>query len=407
MRARLVRAIEEVAPAAWNALDRRGSPFLTHEFLHALESSRCAAPETGWAPTHVLIEDAGGRLIGAMPLYLKSHSHGEFVFDFSWARAYQNHGLDYYPKLVCAPPFTPATGPRLLIHPDVDRRLVTRLLIEAARECRDRIGASSLHLLFPDEADREALADEGLLQRLDCQFHWRNAGYADFDAYLATFTADKRKKARRERRRVAEAGLHFEELTGHDLTGAKLDVVYGFYADTFARHGNAPYLNRRFFETIARTLPGALMVKLAVAGTQPVAAAIFFRGDDTLYGRYWGSDGQWHSLHFETCYHQGIEYCIREGLARFEPGTQGEHKIARGFAPTAVWSLHDIVHPGFREAIGAYLTRERAAVEEYMAAADEHVPYRRDAFVDNLDGNAPQADAAATDRPADGPAADD
>jgi uncharacterized protein len=406
VRTRTVHAIEEVEPADWNALDRGGSPFLTHEFLYALEWSGSASAATGWAPRHLLLERDGGGLVGAMPLYLKLHSYGEFVFDFAWAQAYARHGLDYYPKLVCATPFTPATGPRLLVHPAADRAEVQAALVSAARDLSASLGASSLHVLFPDAADSAAFETAGLLRRLDCQFHWRNAGYATFDDFLATFTAEKRKKTRRERRRVQESGLRFEELSGHDLDAARLDAVYGFYADTFARHGNAPYLNRRCFERLALHLPDALMVKLALSGRTPVACAIFFRGIDTLYGRYWGSEGAWHSLHFEACYYQGIDYCIREGLARFEPGTQGEHKLARGFAPTAVWSLHDIAHPAFRDAIAAYLSRERAAIVEYMAAADHHVPYRRTAFAGTLADDGPHAIAESSGS-ADGAAADE
>ena len=376
LRARVLASMGEVRAQDWNALDAGGAPFLRHEFLLAAELSGSATPATGWTPAHVVIE-SGTTLVGAMPLYLKTHSWGEFVFDFAWARAYEQHGLDYYPKLVCAAPFTPATGRRLLVHPAADRPAVRGALLAAARQLAQQAGASSLHLLFADGGDREWLEAEGLLSRLDCQFHWHNQGFTDFDAFLGTFTAEKRKKARRERRRVAEAGIVFEERHGDELDDGLLEVVYALHARTFAERGNPPYFSLDFFRRIAATLPRALMIKLARLGREPVAVAVFLRGSDTLYGRYWGSAAEFHSLHFETCYYQGIEYCIREGLGRFEPGTQGEHKISRGFSPVPVWSLHEIGHPAFRAAIGDYLARERAHVCAYIDAIREHVPFRR------------------------------
>ncbi len=334
------------------------------------------AADTGWTPAHVVAEESG-RLVGAMPLYRKDHSWGEFVFDFAWARAYEQHGLPYYPKLVAAVPFTPASGPRLLLHPDADAEVVRTALLTAAREHARSIGASSLHVLFPTGPERDWLAGQGLLSRLDCQFHWQNRGFADFDDFLATFTAEKRKKARRERRRVQEAGIEFLELHGADLDDRLLETVYALHARTFLERGNPPYFTPEFFRELATTLPGALMVKLGLLRGEPVAAAVFLRGADTLYGRYWGAAGDFHSLHFEACYYQGIDYCIREGLQRFEPGTQGEHKIARGFAPEAVWSLHEIFHPAFRDAIRDYLGRERDHMRAYLEAARDHVPFRR------------------------------
>jgi len=376
---RIAAAMEDVAPAEWNALDLRGRPFLRHEFLRAAESSGSAAPDTGWTPAHVLVE-RDGVLAGAMPLYVKDHSWGEFVFDFAWARAYEQHGLAYYPKLVAACPFTPATGPRLLVRTgDEDPTVVRGALLDAAERLMRDTGASSLHALFVQDDEREILAGRGFSARLDCQFHWQNRGFATFDDFLGTFTAEKRKKARRERRRVAESGIRFLELHGGDLDAdaGLLEVVYALHARTFAERGNPPYFTLAFFRDLAAAMPDSLMVKLAVLGEEPVACAVFLRGRDTLYGRYWGAAGDFHSLHFETCYYQGIDYCIREGLERFEPGTQGEHKIARGFAPTAVWSMHRIAHPAFATAIGDYLARERAHVSGYIEAVKNHVPFRR------------------------------
>lgn len=376
LNARILGSLEEVRADEWNALDLAGRPFLRHEFLAAAEHSRSVAAETGWIPAHVVVEESG-RVVGAMPLYRKEHSWGEFVFDFAWARAYEQHGLPYYPKLVAAVPFTPAAGPRLLVSPDADAGAVRSALLAAARGHARAIGASSLHVLFPAESERDWLAGQGLLPRLDCQFHWQNRGFGDFDDFLATFTAEKRKKARRERRRVSEAGIEFVELHGGDLDDRLLETVYALHARTFVERGNPPYFTPGFFRELAAALPQALMVKLGLLRGEPVATAIFLRGADTLYGRYWGAAGDFHSLHFEACYYQGIDYCIREGLQHFEPGTQGEHKVARGFAPEAVWSLHEIFHPAFRAAVREYLDRERDHMRAYMDAVRAHVPFRR------------------------------
>jgi predicted N-acyltransferase len=376
LHARILESIDGAAAADWNALDLGGRPFLRHEFLAAAERSGSAAPATGWTPRHVVVE-SGGTLLGAMPLYLKSHSWGEFVFDFAWARAYEQHGLDYYPKLVSTAPFTPAAGPKFLVNPAADADLVRKALLDAARELGRETGASTLHALFIDDAEREWLSNQGLMARLDCQFHWHNRQFGSFEDFLGTFTAEKRKKARRERRRVQEAGIHFVELHGGELAGDLLEAVYALHARTFAERGNPPYFRIDFFSEIASTMPAMLMVKLAMLRDEPVACAVFLRGTDTLYGRYWGATGDFHSLHFEACYYQGIDYCIREGLARFEPGTQGEHKIARGFSPTPVWSMHEVAHPAFRAAVGEYLGRERAHVQAYIDAIRAHVPFRR------------------------------
>lgn len=372
---RRLGAIDEVAAADWNALELGGVPFVRHEFLAALESTGCVGAGTGWEPAHVVAR-AGTRLVGALPLYRKSHSWGEFVFDFGWAQAYSRYGEQYYPKLVSATPFTPATGPRFLVAPDADASLVRSALLAAAREAMDACQASSLHVQFATTDEVDWLRGRGCMPRVDCQFHWANRGYATFDDFLGTFTAEKRKKAKRERRRVLEAGIEFEMLRGAELSAADWRTVHALHASTFHRHGHDPYLNLAMFTTLSRVLPDALHVLLARRHGDIVATAIFFRGADTLYGRYWGAGGDFHSLHFEACYHQGIEYCIREGLSRFEPGTQGEHKLARGFAPAYTQSAHLIADPRFARAIERFLEDERAAVRAYAAAAGEHVPYR-------------------------------
>jgi uncharacterized protein len=365
-----------VDAAAWNAL-AGDSPFLRHEFLLALERSGCVGAGTAWQPCFIVARDDQG-LVAAMPLYIKYDSHGEFVFDWGWAAAYERGGRRYYPKLVAAIPFTPATGPRLLARagapPDV-----ARTLLDAARATADDVGASSIHVLFPQKSEQELLTRTGFLARKGCQFHWANDGYRDFDEFLARFSADKRKKAKRERRRVAEAEIDFTHLRGDEPTPQEWEAIIEFYSHTFLRRGREPYLNKEFFAEIAATMPSNLLVILARQHGAPIAAAICFRSDTALYGRYWGSLADFHSLHFETCYYQGIEYCIRERLERFEPGTQGEHKIARGFTPQPTWSCHWLRDADFHAAVGSFLAREAQHVDAYMDELDEHVPYRDDA----------------------------
>jgi uncharacterized protein len=377
-RARLLGSIAEVEASEWNALvGSDAQPFLRHEFLLSLEEAGCTTAKTGWAPEHVIARDAQGRLAGAVPLYRKSHSRGEFVFDFSWANAYAQHGLRYYPKLISAVPFTPVSGPRLLLAPALDAQATRAALIRAVAEHARAERLSSWHVLFPTEAELADLTGGGLIARRDCQFHWFNRGYESFEAFLATFTAEKRKKAKRERRRVAEAGIVFDTRSGADMDEALWDTVYEFYADTFYRHGHEPYLNLKFFKLIGAAMPERLMLKIARQGATPIALAIFFVGDDALYGRYWGAGGNYHSLHFETCYYQGIEYCIEKGLSRFEPGTQGEHKVPRGFVPALTSSAHFIADERFAAAIRDFAAREARGVDVYAAAVNEHVPYHR------------------------------
>ncbi|HXQ63461.1 MAG TPA: GNAT family N-acetyltransferase [Steroidobacteraceae bacterium] len=379
-------SIDAIGAEGWNALEHDGVPFLRHEFLAALEHSGAVGPGTGWQPCHVAVR-SGATLVGALPLYRKTHSWGEFVFDFSWAQAYSRHGSHYYPKLVAATPFTPAAGPRLLVRPGAESARVRRALLDAALESAPE--ASSLHVQFATGEEAGWLEREGLLARLDCQFHWHNQGFADFEGFLAAFTAEKRKKARRERRRVLEAGVCFEMRAGAELSSAEWQRVHALHADTFRRHGHDPYLNQAFFTEISVRLPGQPQVLLAHHQGEIIATAIFFRGRDTLYGRYWGAAGDYHSLHFESCYHQGIEYCIREGLASFEPGTQGEHKLARGFTPTLTHSAHLIRDPRFAHAIGRFLVDERAAVRAYAQDAAAHAPYRAGTAPSDVPPSAP------------------
>ncbi len=369
-------SLHGIAPGEWNRL-AGGNPFLRHEFLIALENSGCVGHDTAWHGNHLLLRDGSGALQGAMPLYSKYDSMGEFVFDWGWADAMHRAGREYYPKLVSAVPFTPVTGSRILVAPEADDAAVRAQLLSGALQLADRTGASSLHVLFPHERDQHWLTGQGLLARKGCQFHWHNQGYTDFDDFLSRFSSAKRKKVRREKRRVTEAGVRFDHLSGDQPNREDWDAVLDFHARTFKRRGRLPYLNREFFAEIARTMPENLVIIIARVHDQPIAAAICFRGDDTLYGRYWGSLADFHSLHFETCYHQGIEYCIREGLAHFEPGTQGEHKVSRGFTPTTIWSAHWLRDQDFRDAVSRFLHQESRHIDAYMDEVGNHVPYRR------------------------------
>jgi hypothetical protein len=375
MRTSISTSFTDIDAAAWDALNPGGVPFLRHAFLAALEHSGCVGAGTGWQPAPVTLHDEHG-LAAAAPAYVKTHSLGEFVFDQAWAHAYAQHGLAYYPKLVLGVPFTPATGPRLLVRPGLDAAATRAKLIGAIRDFAASRNFSSIHGLFVADEDRAALAREGWLARQDVQFHWHNRGYRDFDHYLESFTAEKRKKAKRERRRVAEEGIGFETLLGTGLERKVIDEVHDLHRDTFLRHGHEPYLTRAFFRAMPAALGDAFMIKRARLRDRTVAAAVFFWSPAALYGRYWGANEDHHSLHFETCYHQGVEFCIERGIARFEPGTQGEHKVSRGFVPSSTWSMHWIVDPRFRAAIGDYLRRESVHVDEYARDVDQHVPYR-------------------------------
>ncbi len=377
VQAETIERIADVAAADWDALDTAGNPFLRHAFLEALESSGCVGEDAGWVPRHLLLRDDGGRLAGAVPRYLKSHSWGEFVFDWNWAQASIQAGLEYYPKLVSAVPFTPVTGPRLLVARDSahQRPNLAHRLLESTR--REGVPVTQVNFTTPE--DQAALEAAGFLTRHDCRFQWRNRGYRDFDDFLDGFRAEKRKKLRRERRRVAEAGVTFATLPGGDVAPDLWQAIFGFSEQTFLRHGNAHYLTADFLALVAGRLPGAIMVKLALLAGEPVAAAIFFHDDRWLYGRYWGASRQVDCLHFEACYYQGIEWCIERGLDGFDPGTQGEHKLARGFEPTLTRSAHWFAHPGLSSAIGRYLERERDAVVQYIETAGEHLPFHRKA----------------------------
>ena len=370
-------SIADIGASDWNSLAGADYPFLKFEFLHAAETSGSASADTGWQPSHITLRGPSGELRGAMPLFEKNHSWGEFVFDWAWANAYSQAGFDYYPKLVSAVPFTPASSPRLLLRDPADAA-AARELLDAAIALARRRHCSSLHVQFPNADETPVLADAGFKLRKDCQFHWHNRDYSNFDEFLDTFSSAKRKKARRDRRHVAEAGIKFRRLSGGELRESDIDILYGLISRTFMQRGSLPYFTRAFFSMIAESLPDELLVLFADDAAGPVATAVFLVGGDTLYGRYWGTAARYNALHFETCYYQGIEYCIDHRIARFEPGTQGEHKVSRGFVPRETWSAHWLAQPEFFSAIGHYVEEEAQHVDRYMGAIDRHSPYRRE-----------------------------
>jgi uncharacterized protein len=373
----VIDSLADIDATDWNRLVHDGYPFALHEFLSTLEEHHCLGERSGWFPRHLIHIDRDGRLSGAVPLYLKDNSFGEFVFDWSWADAYQRYGLDYYPKLVSAIPFTPATGPRLLIHPEVERSTVARELIEGARQSAESLGCSSLHWLFTLPEDQTLLQQQGFLSRLGCQFHWYNKNYGCFNEFLAALNAKKRKNIRRERRLVEDASLDIRVLHGDEVSETEWMTFHGFYRRTFRQRGSFPALTLPFFQQIGRRLGSRVVLVLASRDGTDVAGALSYASDTTLYGRHWGCLTDYDSLHFELCYYQGIEYCIRRGLHRFEPGAQGEHKIWRGFLPTLTRSAHWLAHPEFSAAVADFLRRETRAVQAYARELDTHSPYRQ------------------------------
>ncbi len=368
--------IGELDPQAWNTLGVAAFPFLRHEFLHALERHGCLGERLGWLPRHIAIRDQEGGLLAACPLYLKFNSYGEFVFDWSWADAYERNGLSYYPKLVSASPYTPATGPKLLTAPDVPPE-ARKLLIDTAMELARTSECSSIHWLFTPGDETDFLEKNGYLRRTGCQFHWENRGWDDFDAFLADLTHAKRKNIRRERKRTREAGIRFRWLDGHSASPEDWADFHVLYESTFDRKGGIPTLSLGFFEELAHSLPDQVLLVQALHEDRPVAAAFNLVGEHTLYGRHWGCREQFHSLHFETCYYQGLDFCLQRGLSRFEPGAQGEHKVSRGFLPTPTWSAHWLGDARFARAVQQFLEHETEGMQDYLAEMMSHSPYRQ------------------------------
>ncbi len=372
MTVEIVSTLADIDPAQWNRLTD-GNPFLRHEFLHALHETGCASERTGWSP-HYLVAREGKRdprLTGAMPLYVKSHSRGEYVFDWAWADAYERHGLAYYPKLLCAIPFTPVSGPRILAASDSVRAQLAAHVLEVARASN----ASSLHCLFPTDAEAQHLAGQGMMVRHAVQFHWVNQGDANFDQYLSRMNHAKRKKIKQERRKVVEAGISFRWLEGEAIREADWKFFAHCYTRTYREHHNTPYLNEAFFQRIGKTMPENLLLIVAERQGMPIAASFNVRGADRLYGRYWGALEHHPMLHFEACYYQTIEFCLARGIAVFEGGAQGQHKMARGLLPVQTASLHWLAHPQFAEAVEAFLTREKKGVAHYIDELHEHSPF--------------------------------
>ena len=367
---RVLPSLAEVGAAQWDALHDRRNPFVSHAFLAGLEQHGCLRPEWGWQPCHITLW-RGDELAAAVPGYLKHNSHGEFVFDHAWADAYARHGLAYFPKWLGAVPYSPVTGPRLLARDAADRRL----LLEAIAAHVRAQGLSSAHVNFHVAAEDTAF-DTDWLRRADVQFQWqRRPGWQDFDGFLASMDHKHRKNIRQERARVARSGIGFRVVHGDEASAADLDAMHGFYLQTFAGYGNAPALTLPFLRHLATAMPRHLVIFLAEQDGEPIAGALCLRGGDTLYGRYWGGAAL-PGLHFETCYYQGIDYCLREGLQRFEPGAQGEHKLARGFLPTLVRSRHWVADAQFRQALREWCAREERDVARYAQALRRHSPFR-------------------------------
>jgi predicted N-acyltransferase len=367
----VVSSISSVAPDAWNTL-AGPHPFLRHEFLDALHETGCASARTGWAPQYLLLKE-GAALVGAMPLYLKGHSYGEYVFDWSWADAYQRHGLEYYPKLLGAIPFTPVTGARALARTPEQRAMLVDAAFALARE----LDVSSLHFLFPIEEDASLLSARGMMLRHGVQFHWTNAGYESFDDFLRAMNHDKRKKIKQERRKVREAGITFEWREGREISAADWAFFYRCYSRTYREHHSTPYLTLPFFQRIGETMPENLMMVLALREGRPIAASFNVCDATTLYGRYWGAIEHHPVLHFETCYYQVIEYCIARGIETFEGGAQGEHtKLARGLLPVPTRSAHWIARRDFAAAIESFLARETLGIAHHLDELNERGPFK-------------------------------
>ncbi len=366
----LLTRIADVPPPDWDALTD-GTPLLSHAFLSALENSGSVGAGTGWNP-YPLIVKQHGKPVGAMPLYLKSHSYGEYVFDWAWAEAYARSGLQYYPKLLSAIPFSPVTSARLLSRSDE----VSMLMIEALENTLQQHQLSSAHVLFPDEASAKQLEAAGWLKRTGVQFRWQNKNYADFEAFLATLSHDKRKKIHQERKKTHNAGVACRWITGNDISESDWDFFYQCYANTYAEHHSTPYLSRAFFSEIGKTMPQHILLIVAEANNHAIASTLNIYNQHTLYGRYWGATQFVSGLHFELCYYQAQQFCIAQKIAYFEGGAQGEHKLARGFEPRPTCSYHKIAHPDFELAIKDFLVRESAGISAYTNELEERVPFK-------------------------------
>lgn len=364
-------SLEGIPPDEWDSL-ADGNPFVRREFLHALHTCGCASSRTGWSPRYLVIRREG-RVVAAMLLYAKSHSRGEYVFDHAWAHAYERHGMEYYPKLVSAVPFTAVTGPRLLADSAADKAILVQAAVQFARES----GVSSLHILFPRADDLNVIRSAGLMLREGVQFHWLNNGYESFEHFLNSMTRDKRKKVKQDRRRVLDAGITFRPVTGPAITKDDLDFFYTCYALTYENHYSSPYLTKAFFTQIQASMGQNLLLIVAERDGKPIASALNFIGQGAMYGRYWGTTEFVSGLHFELCYMQAISHCIEAGISVFEGGAQGEHKLSRGLEATPTWSAHWVADKGFEQAIQEFLSQETAQMDEYIDELAERAPFKR------------------------------
>ena len=368
-----LNSIHEITASQWDCLQSAAQPFLRHAFLATLEDSASVGGRSGWQPAHVVVQGEAGLVLAAMPAYVKSHSYGEYVFDHGWADACHRAGIDYYPKLLGAIPFSPVTGQRLLGEPLAAGQLLDKLSASLEQQ-----GLSSLHINFTSPADDALLQGrDGWLQRLGCQYHWHNRGYRDFQDFLDALSSRKRKQLRKEREQVAGQGIEFDWREGHQLSELEWDFVYLCYANTYRVRGQSPYLTRAFFSLLAERMPEMIRVVLAHQAGRPVAMAFSLVGGDSLYGRYWGCLAEFDRLHFETCFYQGMDYAIAQGLQRFDAGAQGEHKLIRGFEPVITRSWHYLCHPGLRAAVADFLQDERQGVQGYAEGARGLLPYRQ------------------------------
>jgi len=376
MEIKQITAINQVDNEAWNNLVGDGYPFMRHEFLLALEQSGCVSGQTGWQPRHVLVTE-NNELLAGMPLYLKTHSRGEYVFDNQWAYAYEQNGGSYYPKWLTAIPFTPCQGLRIAIKDQADQQQITSFLVDFIKIQSEQDSISSWHCLFPVNEQLESLRALGLAIREGVQFQWLNKGYQTFDDFLSTFNSSKRKMLKRERRKVSEQGIELIQLSGREVSEHQWQVFYDFYQMTYLKHGMRPYLNLDFFMACADTMAEQLLLVFALKDGMYVGSALSFVGSDTLYGRYWGCLEEYNVLHFEACYYQGLDYCIEHGLKRFDSGAQGEHKIARGFEPVTTFSAHWFQDERFVKAIAQFLVKEKNAVTFYKEDAANYLPFKK------------------------------
>lgn len=384
-RLRLGEGVAPLDARAWDACAGGDNPFLSYDFLAALEETGCVGRRTGWRPCPLLLEAAGGALLGAVPLYLKSHSAGEYIFDHGWAEAYERAGGSYYPKLLAAVPFTPVPGPRLLVRPGPEAETHRRHLAKGLTAAAGQLGVSSLHVNFAEPADAAALAAAGMMQRVGTQYHWQNRGYDSFEAFLGALASRKRKMIRKEREAARREGLNLRRLVGGDIKPQHWQQFYRFYIDTSERKWGRPYLNRAFFEAIGARMADRILLVMADHDGTAVAGALNLIGHEALYGRNWGSDGAFRFLHFEACYYQAIDFAIENRLARVEAGAQGEHKIARGYLPVETRSLHFIADPRFAAAVDDFLKREARAVEQERDALAEYAPFKNEAAAPQRD----------------------